>query len=368
MAKKLRIFALGGNQVSPTGRIDPKTNKQILPDIAEQWQRAAETVKLLAKIIKAEPEHYYVITHGNGPQVGNILLRSEYAAAILHPLPLDVCNADSQGALGYMLAQLSNALGVEGLGNRKAAETVMQVVVDANDKSFNDPTKFIGQAYSKEEAVKLEQSQGMILKYYKNDDAGNEIWRRVVPSPKPIDIVEIDIVEAVLKSGGIPIAVGGGGIPVVRVTPTIENGKEIYRTNYGISYQREYKAGQKELDIYSGIEAVIDKDMSSSLLGTMLLERAKARGEELEAELTIFTDVDGAKLNFQKENQKDLRNLNLAELKKLEQSGAFPPGSMGPKISAIANFIEGGGSKAYISKVELFKETLAGTAGTTVTP
>ncbi len=366
MTKKLRIFALGGNQVSPTGRVDPKTNKQILPDIAEQWQRAAETVKLLAKIVKAAPEHDYILTHGNGPQVGNILLRSEYAADILHPLPLDVCNADSQGALGYMLAQLSNALHIEGL-DKIAAETVMQVVVDAKDKSFSDPSKFIGQAYTKAEAIELEQKQNMTLKFYKNDDNGNEIWRRVVASPKPIDIVEIDIVEAVLKSGNIPIAVGGGGIPVVKIKPSFEGGKEVYRGNYGIEYSRKAQDGQKELAIYSGVEAVIDKDLSTSMLGTMLLDRAKARGEELEAELTIFTDVDGAKLNFQKDNQIDLRHLKLSELIELEQAGAFPAGSMGPKIAAARKFIEGGGSKAYISKVDLFAKTLKGEAGTTIT-
>jgi len=207
------------------------------------------------------------------------------------------------------------------------------------------------------------------MKMYKKDDKGAEIWRRVVPSPVPVDIVEIDAIEAMLEKGIVPITVGGGGIPVREVTPEIKDGKETYTTNYGVKYTKPAK-GEKPLKMYTGVEAVIDKDLASALLGCMLMKRAKARGEEVEVSLTIFTGEDGAKLNYQKPDEKSLRVIKASELEAIynQVPPPFPAGSMGPKIKAVIEFIKNGGSVAYISKTELFEETLAGKAGTTVLP
>ena len=365
MKKKLRIFALGGNDVSPSGQIDPNTGKFKIPDLPEQWQRTSETCNFLAQIIKDNPDDNYILTHGNGPQVGSIILRSEYSKPILHTLPLDICDADTQGAMGYMLAQLTNSLRLIGI-NRMVAETITRVVVDENDHDFKNPTKFIGPSYTKKEAEKIQSEEKHLMKFYKKNEKGEELWRWVIPSPKPIDILEIDIVESNIRSGIIPIAVGGGGIPVRKVVPEIINDEETYKCNYEIVYKRKHIPNQQPLEIYTGVEAVVDKDLASSLLGTMLIEKAKGRNEELDAELNIFTDVDGAKLNYQKPDQKDLRFLSLQETKDLYNKNTFPEGSMGPKIKAAINFLEGGGQKVHITKAELFYETLKGNAGTTI--
>jgi len=367
MKKRLRIFALGGNEVSPTGHVDPETGKIKIPDLPEQWKRTSETCELLARIIKDNPDDYYILTHGNGPQVGNIILRAEYSRPILHSLPLDVCDADTQGAMGYMLAQLTNSLRIIGI-DRIVAETITRILVDQNDDDFNNPTKFIGPSYKKEEADKIQEEEKHLMKFYKKDEKGEELWRWVVPSPEPIDILEIDIIDANIRSGIIPIAVGGGGIPVKKVSPEIVNGIEIYKCNYDILYKRKFIPNQKPLDIYTGVEAVVDKDLASSLLGTMLIEKAKKKNEELEAELYIFTDVDGAKLNYQKPDQKDIRKVSLKEITDLYNKNVFPDGSMGPKIKAAINFIKGGGKKVVITKTELYYKSINGNAGTTIVP
>ncbi len=368
MARKIRLFAFGGNEVAPAGLTDAE-GKSIIPDIPMQWQRTDGTCKEIADIIAANPDDDYIITHGNGPQVGNILLRAEYSHKILHALPLDVCGADTQGAMGYMIAMLGNELRSRGI-DKIVAETVTQVVVNKDDPDFQNPTKFIGPSYSKEEALERKEKYGWIVKLYSKDEQGKEIWRRVVPSPIPIDIVEIDVVETALKSGIIPISVGGGGIPVIQVKPEIVDEKEVYKCNYEITYTKPYVEGQPKVKIYTGVEAVIDKDYATSLLGRMLIKRAKEKGEELEVSFTIFTAEDGAKLNYQKPDQKDLRHLTLSEAKELynRKPCPFPPGSMGPKIKAVIDFLEGGGKVAYISLTKLFGKTLKGEAGTTVVP
>jgi carbamate kinase len=365
MNKRLSIFALGGNEVAPTDIVDPKTGKTINPDIPAQWRRAAKTCDLLSEIIEKNPDDYYILTHGNGPQVGNILLRSEYSLPILPPIPLDVIVADTQGAMGFMLAHMGNALRVRGI-NKGLATIVTQVVVDPDDPDFKDPTKFIGPAFTHEQAFEKKR-EGQVFKLYKKDDKGKEIWRRVVGSPKPMDIVEIEVIEANLKAGCIPIAVGGGGIPVCTVKPGIADGEETYTCRHEIVFKRARQSGTPAA-VYSGVDAVIDKDLASSLLGTMLVGRAAERNEELEAEFTVFTNVDGAKLNFGKPDQKDLRLLTVAEAQELHDQGSFPAGSMGPKIQAAINFVLGGGKKAYITAVPSYHETLAGNAGTTIVP
>ena len=378
---KLIIFALGGNEISPI-EIDSSTGKLINQDLPRQWKRTAETCEKIADFIKENQDCYYVVTHGNGPQIGNILLRSEYSSNHLHKIPLDVCGADSQGALGYMLAQLSNSLHVRGL-EINTAEIITQVIVDAEDPAFQNPSKFIGPPLTKEEASKLmNETPDYCAKFYKNADnpenpklisssevSGKtqdqlEIWRRVVPSPVPNGIVEIDMIEACYLSGNIPISVGGGGIPVVMVIPELNEDSETYECNYGISYNRRVKENKKPAAIFKGVEGVVDKDLASSLLARMLMERAQKRAQNLEVELVILTNVDAVKINYQKPNEKNLSELTLKETSELYESGMFPDGSMGPKIKAMIDFLECGGKRSYITKVDLLQQTISGTAGT----
>ncbi|HBB65854.1 MAG: hypothetical protein A2X28_00265 [Elusimicrobia bacterium GWA2_56_46] len=363
--KRIRIFAFGGNEVSPVGLKDA-AGKAVNPDIAMQWRRTAETAKLVADIFEKYPGDLYVMTHGNGPQVGNVLMRAELCRETLPPLPLDVCVADTQGAMAYMLAELNNELNIRGLDNIVTG-IVTQVVVDKDDPDFKDPSKYIGPSYSREEADARTRENGWVMKLYKKDAKGAEIWRRVVPSPVPSDIVEIDAIEALLAKGIVPITVGGGGIPVREVVPEVRDGMEEYACNYGVKFSRKHKPG-KPLKMYTGVEAVIDKDLASALLGKMLLRRAKARGEDVEVSLTIFTGEDGAKLNYQKPDQTDLRRLTLPELEELynRKPCPFPAGSMGPKVKAVIEFLRGGGHTAFITRTDLFDETLKGLAGTTV--
>ena len=367
MKKHLRIFSLGGNEVSPMDLKDPKTGKSINPDIDLQWQRTIDTCRMIANIIEKHPNDMYVLTHGNGPQVGNILLRAEYARPILFPLPLDVCGADTQGAMGYMLAQLSNELRLRGL-NKVVAETVTQTVVKKDDPDFRNPSKYIGPTYSKDEALGRAERDGWKVKLYGTDKEGKEMWRRVVPSPEPIDILELDVVDTQVHAGMIPISVGGGGIPIAQVEPKVVGNEEVYECNHGVVFKRPVKPGQRSAAIYSGVEAVIDKDLASALLGKMLIDKAKTRGEELEVSFTIFTNEDGAKYHYKKTDQRDLRRMTLKEAKALmsEDPEDFPAGSMGPKMKAVIKFLESGGKVAYITKTALFEKTLAGEAGTTV--
>jgi len=368
MKKKLWIFSLGGNEVSPMDTKDPVTGKPVNPDINMQWQRTVATCQQIGNFIEKHPNDYYVLTHGNGPQVGNILLRAEYSRPILHPLTLDICGADSQGAMGYMLAQLSNDLRLRGI-DKVCAEIVTQVVVSEKDPDFQNPSKFIGPQFSKTDALARQEKDGWKVKKYSTDTSGVEIWRRVVPSPEPRDIVEIEAVERQFLSGMIPITVGGGGIPVVAIEPKQEGKDEVYYCNHGVTYRRPNAAGKRAVPIYSGVEAVIDKDLASALLGKMLLDRAKKRGEELDVSLAIFTAEDGVKLNYKKPNQQDLRKLSLKEAQEIYKNNpdAFPAGSMGPKLKAVLNFLEAGGTTAMITKTALFEKTLSGEAGTTIT-
>jgi len=367
---KLVIFALGGNEISPI-EIDPVTGNLITPDLPTQWKRTAETCEIIADFIKENQDSHYIVTHGNGPQIGNILLRSEYSSKYLHKIPLDVCGADSQGALGYMLAQLSNSLQVRGL-DIHTAEIVSQVIVDPNDPAFENPSKFIGPPLTKEEAsVLMNESPDYRARFYKITDKDEEIWRRVVPSPLPLGIVEIDIIEACYLSGNIPIAVGGGGIPVVRVAPKKNARSETYVCNYGISYNRKISESEKSASVYKGVEGVIDKDLASSLLASLIMERTQKRRQlapdmpAFEVELVILTSVDAVKLHFQEHNEESLSVLTLEKATSLYESGAFQEGSMGPKIKSMINFLKAGGKKAYITQVDLLQQTFSGEAGTT---
>jgi len=266
-----------------------------------------------------------VITHGNGPQVGFILLRSEYSRSVMHTVPLDSCGADTQGAIGYMIQQsLHNEFLRRGI-QRQSVTVVTQVLVDRHDPAMQNPSKPIGSFYKEEEAkVKIAQEGWAMV-----EDAGRG-WRRVVPSPQPREIIERDAIESLIKSGFIVVAVGGGGIPVVR----------------------------DEAGNLAGIEGVIDKDLASSLLATKL-------NADL---LLISTAVEKASLYYNKPNQQDLDTITLSEARRYFDDGHFAKGSMGPKVRAIINYLEQGGRAALITMPETIGRALDGQTGTWIMP
>lgn len=310
---KTAVVAIGGNSL-----IKDKDH-QTVPD---QFAATQETTKHIASMI--EQGWRVVITHGNGPQVGFILLRSELASNVLHTVPLDSCGADTQGALGYMIQQcLYNDFTARGIKSQ-VATIVTQVLVDKKDNAFRNPAKPIGPFYEKEKAEKYCKERGWDIM----EDAGRG-WRRVVPSPIPLRIIEQKVIKALIDSGIVVIAVGGGGIPVIE-----EKGK------------------------LKGVEAVIDKDFASALL---------AIGVKADLFL-ISTAVEKVALNFGKPNEKPLDHMTLHEVKKYLAEGHFPPGSMGPKIRATIDYLEHGGKEALITNPENLERALAGKTGTRITP
>ena len=309
---KLAVVAIGGNSITRAGQRGT---------IPEQFDNSRETSRHIADMIARGYD--VVVTHGNGPQVGNILLRAEIASTTLPPLPLDTCGADAQGGMGYMLQQVLGGV-LLGRGIRKDVVTVLtQVLVDRDDPAFRKPTKPIGPFYSKEEAEHRRADLGWDVA----EDA-NRGWRRVVPSPMPRRVIEAGPIKALLKAGCVVIAVGGGGIPVIE-----ENG------------------------VLKGVEAVIDKDHASRLLAN-----------EIDAELLVIsTAVVQVSLNYGKPNEARLSKLTVAEAKKHLAEGQFPAGSMGPKIQAGIDFIEGGGREVIITSPEHIGEALDGKSGTRMT-
>jgi carbamate kinase len=265
-----------------------------------------------------------VIGHGNGPQVGFILRRSELSAHELHEIPLDVCGADSQGAIGYALQQnLYNFFHQMGI-NKHVATIVTQVEVSRSDPAFQNPTKPIGSFMDKAQAERRRQEGWDVV-----EDAGRG-WRRVVPSPQPMRIVEEPVIKQLIEAGVIVIAVGGGGIPVVA----------------------------DEAGNLRGIAAVIDKDYASSLLASTI-------GADL---FIISTAVEKVALNYSKPNQQWLDHLTLAQAREyLAAGGHFAKGSMAPKIQAVVNFLERGGKEAIITNPENLERALAGETGTRIT-
>ena len=311
---KLAIVAIGGNSL-----IKDEAHQSV-PD---QFNAVRETAVHIAGMI--EQGWNIVITHGNGPQVGFILLRSELAGNVLHTVPLDSCGADTQGAIGYMIQQaLYNEFLRRGI-RRQCVTVVTQVLVDSNDPAMQNPSKPIGSFYREEEARAKMNKDGWVML----EDAGRG-WRRVVPSPIPREIIERDAIDRLIKNGFIVVAVGGGGIPVV-----------------------SDKAGK-----LAGVEGVIDKDLASSLLAS-----------ELNADLLLIsTAVEKAALNFKKPNQLDLNRITLSEAKRYYEEGHFAKGSMGPKINAIINYLDHGGQAALITMPETIGKALAGQTGTWVIP
>jgi carbamate kinase len=312
MESKLAVLAIGGNSL-----IKDKNH------IALSWQYEAvkETGKYIAELIAEGMS--IVITHGNGPQVGFIYRRGELGRHELPLIPLDICGADTQGAIGYMIQKaLLNHFLRMGVA-KKVTTVVTQTLVNTDDPSFQHPTKPIGSFMPEEEALANRKEFGWEVV----EDAGRG-FRRVVPSPIPREIIELDVIRLLIERGYVVVATGGGGIPVIR------NG-----------------AGEIE-----GVEAVIDKDLASSLL-------ARNLGADT---FIISTAIDCVYLNFGTESQKPISHATLLEIKRYLAEGHFKPGSMKPKIESIILFLEGGGRKAIITSPENLLKSVRGESGTTI--
>lgn len=315
--KKVAVVAIGGNSL-----IKDKQHQTV----EDQYEAARETTKHIAAMMEAGWD--VAIGHGNGPQVGFILQRSEIAHRVegLHEIPLDVCGADSQGAIGYALQQnLQNELRRRNV-YKPVATVITQVLVDKNDPAFENPSKPIGGFMQQDEAQRRKEQLGWNVV----EDAGRG-WRRVVASPRPKEVVEIASVRALIDAGVVVVTVGGGGIPVIEESP----GK------------------------YRGIAAVIDKDFASSLLAQLIHADL----------LLISTAVEKVALNFGKPEQAWIDRMTVAEAKNYLSEGIhFAKGSMAPKIEAVVWFLESGGKQAIITNPENIERALNGDTGTWIVP
>lgn len=314
--KKTAVLALGGNAIIKAGEKGTIT------------QQFANTRDSLGGIVELISQGYRLaITHGNGPQVGNLLRQQEAGEKEgLAPLPLGVLNAATEGTMGYMIEQsLQNKLQLHGI-DKQVITLISQVVVDRNDPSMLNPTKYVGSTYySAEQAEELKKTLGWTMR----EDSGKG-FRRVVPSPLPQKIIPADTIKELVKRGEIVIAVGGGGIP-------------IYVEDDGT---------------YEGVDAVIDKDFASALLAI-----------NIEADLfVILTGVDKVAVDYGKESQRDLDLMTVAEAKRYYEEKQFPAGSMGPKIKAAIDFIERGGKEVLITSIDRIVEAFAGKTGTRIVP
>lgn len=319
MAKTL-VIALGGNAITRPN--EPGT-------IPAQFAHTAETLRHLSRLLRSD--HRIVITHGNGPQIGNILVRVEAGETAPTPvphLPLDTCAADCQGGMGYMIQRLAGEVLRRDSGGahgpRNVVTLITQVIVDKKDPDFQHPSKPIGRFFSagQIERIRREKPHWCIREI----EPGR--FRRVVPSPKPLDIVEKEAIAELAEAGVIVVACGGGGVPVAW-----------------------------ENDRLVGVEAVIDKDRASSLLATQI--RAH--------KLIIVTSLPQAALHYQKPEQQWLGTLTVEEARRYLDAGEFPPGSMGPKIEAAIEFVEQGGEECIITSTEQVARAVEGDGGTRIT-
>jgi carbamate kinase len=304
--KKIAVVALGGNALlreEETGTID------------QQEANTTETIENLIFLLNAGFE--LVITHGNGPQVGNILMRNDAGHQLYNiaPMPLDICVADSQGGIGYMIERMiRNVLKKHGIC-KNVITLISMTIVDPNDLAFSNPTKGIGKIYAEEEAKKLQEEKGWIFKPSSKAQGG---WRRMVPSPQPIDIINRETIEKLVRAGNIVIAAGGGGIPV-------------------------YYDENNELRT---LDAVIDKDLASALLAS------KIRANKF----YILTDVPFIYKDYGMPTQKKLEFLNYADTVKYLEAGTFPEGTMAPKIKACLYFIKNGGEMSVITEAKKLED------------
>jgi carbamate kinase len=305
------VVSLGGNALIRGGEKGT---------IEEQFDHTEACMEQISKMIKRGTS--VVITHGNGPIVGNIVIRNESARNTVPPMPLYICDADAEGGIGFMIQQtLYNQLRRTDAAC-DVVTVITQVVVSRDDPAFLHPTKPIGPFYSAEEADIL-----AIMKQWKLIEDSGRGYRRVVPSPMPVKIIETNVIKRLVLDGVIVIAAGGGGVPVE------EAGGEL-----------------------RGVDAVIDKDFTTSLLA-----------RDIGAERIInLTQVDGVYLNFGREDQEGLREASLEEIRKYHEQGHFPAGSMGPKIEAAVEFLEAGGKEVLITSPELLGEAVEGRAGTRI--
>ena len=305
------VVALGGNALLRRGA----------DDTFEEMERAArQAAEAIADIAEAGWE--VVVTHGNGPQVGRILLQQEAARQTVHPMPLDVCGAESQGQIGYLLQVSIGDVFFERGMERPVATVLTLTRVRPDDPAFTNPTKFVGPYYEQDEAISLERDRGYTMK---PDPHGG--WRRVVPSPKPYSIVETPIVKRLVADGVIVIAGGGGGVPV------IEDGPRLI-----------------------GKEGVVDKDLAASILA-----------REVEASvLLILTDVKKVQRGYGGFLPEDIDRMKVTEARALLKKGEFGEGSMGPKVEAALGFVQGGGTRAVIADLEDAPAALRGEAGTEI--
>jgi carbamate kinase len=308
------IVAIGGNAIDPAeGRGTPEEQKAI----------AASTAKTMLPLLQLDNQ--LVIVHGNGPQVGKLLLANAVARARVAPQSLDILVAQTQGATAYILAQaFENALREAG-DSRHVVGLVTQVEVDGNDPAFSDPTKPVGPFFTKAEADALAEELGVTVK----EDSGRG-WRYVVASPKPRHICDVSLVEALMCTRTVVIAGGGGGIPVVR-------------DDHGRRY---------------GVEAVIDKDLTTAVMANVLGIR----------DMMILTTVPRVAINFGKPDQRELERVPLSEMREYQAAGHFPPGSMGPKVEAALLFLEAGGRRAIITSLDTAVPALRGETGTHILP
>ncbi len=307
--KKLAVVAFGGNALLKSGQKGT---------FEEQIQNVSATCKALIPLIKQD--YNLVIGHGNGPQVGNVMLQHEAGKKVfgLEAMPMDFCVAETQGSIGYLIEMcLYNELFNAGL-DRQVVTLLTQVLVSKDDKAFQNPTKPVGPYYTKEEADRYSAATGAV---FKEDPKGNG-WRKVVPSPTPMDINHIEMVDAAVQAGHVVVTVGGGGIPVVR-----------------------------EGNGFKGIEAVIDKDLASALAAV------KIKADEF----YILTDVPKVYINFRKPNEKALDTITVAEARRYLDEGQFAEGSMAPKVRAAIFFVENGGKECIITEAGELGKPKAGT-------
>lgn len=312
--KRRIVVALGGNALIERNGLNT----------AEEQERisAKSAEKLVGLILQG---HEVVLVHGNGPQVGSIVLQQHAANSEKTPaMPLDVCGAMSEGMIGYWLQQAMDTALTRAKVNKRCATVIAQTVVSAEDTAFQNPTKPIGPFYTEAEAQAVAASQGYVMK----EDAGRG-WRRVVPSPEPLEILEIDLIQGLLERGSVVVTAGGGGIPVIR----------------------------QEDGALHGVEAVIDKDLAAARLAS-----------QIDADvLLILTDVSAVAVDYRKESQRDLGEVTTGELQTFMQQGQFAPGSMLPKVSAAIRFVEAREQRtAVITSIDKALDGLAGREGTRI--
>ena len=305
------VVAIGGNALIAAGE-----------DGA--WERQLEHARTVAEEVVAlrAAGHELVLTHGNGPQVGNLLVKNEIAASVVPPVPLDWCGAQTQGTVGFVLLNALQRSLAEIGAERPVGAVVTRTLVDAGDPAFARPTKPIGRYLPADEAkVMVEHGQSW-------EDRGDPGWRRVVASPEPLEVLDAPAVAALLAAGFVVVGAGGGGVPVAR----------------------------DEDGTLRGVEAVIDKDLAAAVLGRTL-------GAEL---LVIATDVDHVAVHFGTPDQRPLGRLGVAELRRYAREGHFGSGSMGPKVEAACRFVEAGGRRTVITSLDRITSAVAGAAGTVV--